>query len=84
MAPGQVNVDPATLTQAQRDEAGIAVLTSNHLQTINTLDESSLLRSILGNEVVDAVVAVRRYEHDHYGDLEPEQLTERFRLAWSV
>ncbi len=84
VAPEQVNVDPSTLTQAQRDEAGIGVLTSNHSETISTLDESSLLRGILGDEVVDAVVAVRRYEHDNYGELPPEQLTEQFRLAWSV
>ena len=34
--------------------------------------------------VVDATVAVRRYEHDNYGMLRPEELTETFRMAWSL
>ena len=34
--------------------------------------------------LLDAVVAVRRYEQQNYGDLTPEELAEKFRLAWSV
>jgi len=30
------------------------------------------------------VVAVRRFEHERYGDLEPEQLADKFRMAWSL
>jgi len=30
------------------------------------------------------VVAVRRYEKQNFGDLSPDELTEKFRLAWSV
>jgi glutamine synthetase len=30
------------------------------------------------------VVAVRSEEHKRYGDLEPEQLADRFRMAWSL
>jgi glutamine synthetase len=29
-------------------------------------------------------VAVRRFEHDHYGDLSPEELTEKLRMSWSL
>jgi glutamine synthetase len=29
-------------------------------------------------------VAVRRYEQQNYGDLPPDELAEKFRLAWSV
>ena len=46
--------------------------------------ESALLRGILGDQAVDAIVAVRRYEHENYGDLPPDELAEKFRLAWSV
>nr|MCH9731021.1 glutamine synthetase [Actinomycetes bacterium] len=82
--PDQVTVDPATLSDAQRKEAGIVALTRNQSEAIETLDRSSLLRGVLGDEVVDAVVAVRRYEHDSYADLPPTELAEKFRLAWSV
>jgi glutamine synthetase len=83
-APEQVTVDPATLSEAQRDQAGIDLLTPDQSEAIDALDRSSLVRAVLGDEVVDAVVAVRRYEHDNYAHLSPDDLAEKFRLAWSV
>jgi glutamine synthetase len=82
--PPETTVDPAMLTDEQRGQAGVALLSSSQSDAIGALDESSLLRGILGEEAVDAVVAVRRYEHENYGDLPPEELAEKFRLAWSV
>ncbi|GJF09533.1 glutamine synthetase [Mycolicibacterium cyprinidarum] len=82
--PEQLTVDPSTLSQTQRDEAGVGLLTQSQSEAINALDRSSLVRGLLGNAVVDAVVAVRRYEHDNYGDLSPDELAAKFRLAWSV
>jgi glutamine synthetase len=60
------------------------LLTDRQLVAIDALAESSLIRGILGDSAVDVIVAVRRYEHDNYGDLAPDELTEKFRLAWSV
>ena len=51
---------------------------------LDALDQSALVRGILGDAPVDAVVAVRRYEQQNFGDLSPDELTEKFRLAWSV
>jgi glutamine synthetase len=82
--PAEATVDPATLTDAQRDEAGIMLLPSKQTAVMDALDNSSLLRGILGDEAVDAVVAVRRYEQETYGGLNPDELADKFRLAWSV
>jgi len=82
--PSEITVDPANLSDEERRQAGIVQLPSSQTEALDALDQSSLLREILGNEVVDAVLAVRRYEHEKYGDLPPEQLAEKFRLAWSV
>ncbi|MCV7153539.1 glutamine synthetase family protein [Mycolicibacterium pyrenivorans] len=82
--PGQVTVDPSSLSETERDEAGIGLLTPDQSEAIDALDGSPLLRAVLGDEVVDAVVAVRRYEHDNFADLDADQLAEKFRLAWSV
>ena len=57
---------------------------SDQSDALDALDESSLLRGILGDEAVDAVVAVRRYEQETYGELKPDELADMFRLAWSV
>lgn len=82
--PSEITVDPATLTDEQRRQAGVVQLPSSQTEALDALDQSALLRGILGNEVVDAVLAVRRYEHENYGDLAPDQLADKFRLAWSV
>ena len=43
------------------------------------------MRDVLGNEAVDTIVAVRRYEKETFGGLSvPDELAERFRLSWSV
>jgi glutamine synthetase len=82
--PPETTVDPADLTDDQRKQAGIKLLASSQGEALDKLDQSSLLRSILGDEPVDAVVAVRRYEQENFADLSPDELAEKFRLAWSV
>ncbi len=82
--PHETTVDPATLTDDQRKQAGVKLLTSSQADALEALDQSALMRGILGDEPVDAVVAVRRYEHENFGELTPDELAEKFRLAWSV
>ncbi|BBX96539.1 type I glutamate--ammonia ligase [Mycobacterium lacus] len=82
--PPETTIDPAKLSDSDRDHAGIVRLPEGQVETIAALDNSKLLRTILGDPVVDMVVAVRRLEHDRYGDLDPEQLAEKFRMAWSL
>jgi glutamine synthetase len=82
--PPETTVDPAKLSEEQRREAGMVLLASNQAHAIDALDHSALMRGILGDESVDAVVAVRRYEQATYGELSSEELAEKFRLAWSV
>ena len=82
--PPEVTVDPSVLSQADRDSAGAAQLPSDQGATLAALDRSTLLRGILGGPAVDALVAVRRYEQQHYADLPPAELTDRFRMAWSL
>src|SRR5215207_8641826 len=82
--PPETTVDPATLTDEQRKQAGIKLLASRQTESLDALDRSALVRGILGDESVDAVVAVRRYEEQNFGGLSPDELAEKFRLAWSV
>src|SRR6476469_5716616 len=80
----EVTVDPASLTDTQRDDAGIKLLASSQADALDALNQSALVRGILGDESVQAVVAVRRYEQENFGDLSPDELAEKLRLAWSV
>ncbi len=82
--PPEITVDPASLTDAERAETDLKLLSTDQSEMLLTLDGSAKIRGILGDAVVDAVVAVRRYESENYSDLEPAELAEKFRLAWSV
>ncbi len=83
-APPEVTVDPAALTEAQRRDCLVTLLSTDQAEILDRLDRSATVRGILGDAAVDAVVAVRRYEHEHYAQLSPHELAEKFRLAWSV
>ncbi len=82
--PAEMKVDPAALSDAERNRSGIAPLSTSQLHTIAALENSRRMRRILGDPAVDATVAVRRFEHEHYAHLNREQLADKFRMAWSV
>ena len=60
------------------------LLPSDQAEALAALNQSSLLRGILGDPAVDAVVAVRRYEQENFADLAPDELAQKFRMSWSV
>lgn len=82
--PPEVTVDPARLHDADRERDGIVALSADQAESIAALHNSKLLRGILGDAAVGMVVAVRRLEHERYGDLEPGPLADKFRMAWSL
>jgi glutamine synthetase len=82
--PPETTLDPANLSDSDRDRAGIVRLPETQPEVIAALDDSNLMRGILGDPVVDMVVAVRREENKRYGDLEPEKLADKFRMAWTL
>ncbi len=82
--PAEATVDPSSLSAEQRAEAGIAVLPTSQSEALDALDGSSRIRRILGDQAVDAIMAVRRYEQENFGELDDEELAEKFRMAWSV
>jgi glutamine synthetase len=75
--PAEVAVDPATV-------AGAVQLPDTQADIIAALDDSDLMRKILGEPAVTMLVLVRRHEMTQYGDLTPDELAEKFRLAWSL
>jgi glutamine synthetase len=82
--PPETTTDPATLSDADRNRGSIVRLPDEQSEAIAALDNSSLLRSILGDPAVDVVVAVRRLEHQQYAGLDPFELADKFRMTWSV
>ncbi|MFZ4373085.1 MAG: glutamine synthetase [Mycobacterium sp.] len=82
--PPEITVDPKSLTESERRAAGAVQLSDNQSDAIAAMDGSQRMRTILGDPVVDALVAVRRYEHDNYSDLDAGALADKFRMAWSL
>jgi glutamine synthetase len=82
--PPETTVDPAKLSDADRERSEIILLPEEQAEVIAALDNSKLMRGILGDAVVDMVVAVRSMEQDRYASLPPEQLADKFRMAWSL
>jgi glutamine synthetase len=78
--PPEVAVNPATLPEADRERMALA---RSQTAALDALDASALARRILGDPIVDATLAVRRYEHTTYGDADPEAATAAYRLAFS-
>ncbi len=82
--PSEIAIDPQNLSAERRAAAGVVQLSADQSEALAALDDSERMRSILGDYAVDAILAVRRYEADNYSDLEPGQLADKFRMAWSL
>jgi len=82
--PPEITVDPHSLTESERRAAGAVQLPAHQGDAIEALDRSQRMRTILGDPVVDALVAVRRYEQQKYSDLDAAALADKFRMAWSL
>jgi glutamine synthetase len=82
--PPETTLDPASESDEERSRAGTVLLPSDQAETIAALDNSERMRRILGEQAVDVIVAVRRFEQQTYGDLPATDLAEKFRMSWSV
>lgn len=80
----ETTVDPATLSDADRNHDCVVQLPQAQPEAIAALDNSVRMRTILGDAAVDVIVAVRRLEHERYAHLDAAELADKFRMAWSV
>jgi glutamine synthetase len=82
--PPEVTVDPASLTPDETARTGTVRLPADQAAALAALEASPLARRLLGEEILEALIAVRRHEHDTYGDEDVEAVTEKLRYAWSA
>lgn len=66
--PPPVAVDPQFLTEQEQRAHGVRRLPADLETALRALEKSSLMRGALGDEIVDAVVAVRRAEAHELAD----------------
>jgi glutamine synthetase len=65
--PEPVEVDPATLTEAERAAGGMRRLPANQAEALDALAADDVLLGALGPELADSYLAVRRSEWETYG-----------------
>lgn len=74
--PPPVRVDPATMSEADREAGQIYRLPPDLAAAIERAERSAFLSAAFGKQLFDDVVAVRRFELEHYGDAESDVLLD--------
>ena len=75
---------PVEVTSNPADVEGVALLPSDLAPALEAFESSDAAQRVLGDDIVQAVLAVRRWELDHYRETPADELPERFRFAWSI
>jgi glutamine synthetase len=74
--PESIKQDPQTLSDDAREAAGIHRLPDDLGAAIDAFADSSFCRAALGSSLFEAFLAVRRYEWEHFGAADPEEVRQ--------
>ena len=77
--PAPVDVDPGTLSDEQRREAGIRALPSSLEEALRTFEADDVLRAAFGEEVSATIADVRRGEVAALEGRSPEEVAAALR-----
>lgn len=80
----ETTVDPANLTEAERDERGIHLVGADHALVLERFAASSTMREVLGEALVETILAVRQHEADLVAAEGIAAVAERLTFAWSA
>jgi glutamine synthetase len=80
--PDPVQDDPAALSAAELERRGIARLPQTLAAATDLFAASTLARSVLGDVLHDAFVAVRRREWETHGALPDDQAVAAYRWRY--
>ncbi|XVQ08393.1 hypothetical protein ACQP1W_38420 [Spirillospora sp. CA-255316] len=72
--PEPVDVDPVSLTDAERAARGIAALPSSLEESLRAFENDPVLREAFGDELVETVGVVRRGEIELFEGASPEEI----------
>ncbi|WP_255620793.1 glutamine synthetase family protein [Pseudonocardia sp. DSM 110487] len=82
--PPEVTVAPAELTAEEAARTGTVRLPADQASALEALESSDRARRLLGEEILEALMAVRRYELETYGGKDVEAVAEKLRYSWSA
>jgi glutamine synthetase len=78
----ECTIDPATMSDAERDVTGLTPLPAGLETATDALRASTVLREAMGETLHDSLVAVRVREHDDAMGISAEGLCERYRYRY--
>jgi glutamine synthetase len=81
--PPETTLDAGQLDTDDRTAAGLELVLTEHAAILDAFT-GSVAERVLGEQAAAALLAVRRHEDDVYGDLDPSDLADRLRLAWTI
>lgn len=71
---GYCDVDPASLSQAERDAKGIQLLPRTLSQAVDAFEADSLFQQVFGKQLVDAYAKIKREDDQYYAKLALEKI----------
>jgi len=80
--PDPVGLDPATLTEEGRREAGIAALPATLAEAVTAFERDDVLTAAFGTELATTIAEVRRGEIALFDGVSPEGVTKAVRWRY--
>ena len=80
----EVTLDPANLSDVERAALGITLVGAEHVEVLRRFSESSLMREVLGEVLVEVTLAVRQHEADLVAVEGIEAVAKRLTFAWTA
>ena len=81
--PAETTVDAGQLGPDERSRAGLELVLTDHGRILDAF-AGSVAERVLGEQAAAALLAVRRHESEVFAELEPSDLADRLRLAWTI
>jgi glutamine synthetase len=82
--PAEVPTDPGLMDDDERAARNIIAIGGGQVNSVDALRSSQVVRDVLGDVLVDAMVAVRGHEVEIAKSKSLEELVEKFRFTWSA
>jgi glutamine synthetase len=82
--PAEVSVDPAGLSEQDRRAAGVRLLPSAVPEMLKRLQAAPLAQHILGEDIIEALTAVKSHDHSRFDGLPAEAVAAQLRYRWTI
>jgi glutamine synthetase len=80
----ETDQDPSDLSAEEARRLGVVQLAGTQEEALDALEKSGIARELLGERLLEALVAVRRHEQHQFAGADIAEVADRLRFAWSA